>query len=177
MLSIVIPCYQSEDYLESVVTEILEELADLPPLEIILVDDGSIDGTWAVITNLSLRNRSVRGLRLHKNTGQHFASLAGARDAVGDFTMTIDDDGQYPPAEIKRLVEAIKRSDCDLLYGFGFSRSQSRFRNLTGRIFRRFIANLSGEEAMLFQSSFRVFRSSLLESKTVLCLLVGLITI
>src|SRR6266487_2736489 len=102
-LSVVTPVYNGE----ASVAELCRRLGEVLPHiamqhEIILVNDGSRDRSWEIISELSSRSPTVRGLNLMRNYGQHNALLCGIRAARGDFIVTMDDDLQHPPEEIPR---------------------------------------------------------------------------
>ena len=84
--------------------------------EIILVNDGSRDRSWEIISELSSRFPAVRGLNLMRNYGQHNALLCGIRAAKYDVIVTMDDDLQHPPEEIPRLLEQLEQG-FDVVYG------------------------------------------------------------
>lgn len=96
--SFVIPCYCSENNLESVVDEIRTAMASRPEFtyEIILVNDHSKDHTKELINRLSGEDSRIRGIHFAKNFGQPAALMAGFRAARGEYIMTSDDDGQTP---------------------------------------------------------------------------------
>jgi undecaprenyl-phosphate 4-deoxy-4-formamido-L-arabinose transferase len=84
--------------------------------EIIIVDDGNNDATWEQIGFLSQTKKSVVGLRLGRNFGQHSALLAGVRKAKYSQIVTIDDDLQNPPEEIPNLLAKLVNG-VDVVYG------------------------------------------------------------
>src|SRR2546423_327787 len=107
-LSVVIPAYKSAEILPELAARLAavlgqEALAD-DENELILVNDGSPDGTWSVICRLAAEYPWVRGINLMRNYGQHNALLCGIRAARGVITVTMDDDLQHPPEEIPRLI-------------------------------------------------------------------------
>ena len=104
-ISVVTPVYNGEGS----VAELCQRLGDVLPRiavqhEIILVNDGSRDRSWGVISELSSRSQAVRGINLMRNYGQHNALLCGVRAARYELVVTIDDDLQHPPEEIPRLL-------------------------------------------------------------------------
>jgi glycosyltransferase involved in cell wall biosynthesis len=116
-ISVVTPVYNREGS----VAELCRRLAEVLPRiavqhEIILVNDGSRDRSWHVISELSSRSKAVRGLNLMRNYGQHNALLYGIRAAKYDVIVTMDDDLQHPPEEIPRLLARLEEG-FDVVYG------------------------------------------------------------
>jgi polyisoprenyl-phosphate glycosyltransferase len=107
-VSFVIACYNSENSLKAVVVEVIDALEKLGvSYEIILVNDGSKDGTIEVIKNLCKANFSIKAINLSRNFGQQNAMLAGFNHASGDLVAYCDDDGQSPVNEVHRFVSKI----------------------------------------------------------------------
>lgn len=107
-ISVVIACYNSENSLKTVVEEVSETLSyEGLDYEIILVNDGSADGTIKVINSLCKSNFRVKGINLSKNFGQQQAMLAGFNFAKGDLIAYCDDDGQSPVSEFKHFFSKI----------------------------------------------------------------------
>ena len=104
-ISVVTPVYNGEGS----VAELCRRLGEVLPRvavqhEIILVNDGSRDRSWEIISELSSRSQAVRGLNLMRNYGQHNALLCGIRAAKYEVIVTMDDDLQHPPQEIPRMA-------------------------------------------------------------------------
>jgi undecaprenyl-phosphate 4-deoxy-4-formamido-L-arabinose transferase len=117
-LSVVIPVYRSEAFLATTVTELAGSLeAAGLGFELVLVNDGSPDGVQAVIDDLSARDPRVRALELGRNRGQHAAILAGFAHARGRIVVTVDDDGQNPPSAVLAVVQRLRETDQDVVYG------------------------------------------------------------
>ncbi len=118
-VSVVIPVYNSARFLPNLVARLMSVLqTETPQFEIILVDDGSTDGSWDVLSELWTRYPShVMAIQLMRNYGQHNALMCGFRQARGQYIVTMDDDLQNPPEEIPKLLSAIRRSGVDLVYG------------------------------------------------------------
>jgi glycosyltransferase involved in cell wall biosynthesis len=108
MISIVIPAYNEKDSLGLLVDEIADVVrkANLD-VEIVFVDDGSRDGSWAVVTELAQRDARVRGIRFRRNFGKSAALSAGFGAARGDTVLTLDADLQDDPSEIPRFLDAL----------------------------------------------------------------------
>ena len=109
MLSVVIPAYNEAEMIQTAADTILRLLDEENiPCELVFVDDGSRDATWANISLAGAADKRVRGVRFSRNFGKEPALLAGLRYAKGDCCVTIDCDLQHPPekiAEMYRLWE------------------------------------------------------------------------
>src|SRR5690242_18508932 len=104
--SVVVPVYNSQAIVGTTVDRIVEEFQRLGlSYELILVNDGSGDRSWEVISGKAEQNPRVIALNLLRNYGQHNANLAGFREATGDYVITMDDDLQNPPDQIGILID------------------------------------------------------------------------
>lgn len=130
--SIVIPVYNGARTVGDVVERVAQALAG-ETYEIVLVDDGSADDSWEVITRLSAEG-PVRGLRMLKNYGQHAAVVAGLEAARGEWVVTIDDDGENDPAEIPALHRAAVEGGHDLVFAERSNRKAPFGRRMASRI-------------------------------------------
>ncbi len=107
-ISIVIPVFNEAENVLPLADELAAVAARLPPLEVVFVDDGSTDATPQRIREAAARHPFVRGLRFPANQGQSAAMLAGLRAARGEVLVTMDGDRQNNPADIPRLLEALR---------------------------------------------------------------------
>ena len=108
-LSIVVTLYNEADSLEELYRRTLSALEPGPrTFELIFVDDGSTDGTFAALERLHMGDPRVRAVRFKRNFGQHPAMHAGLSRARGDIVVTMDGDLQNAPEDIPRLVEAVE---------------------------------------------------------------------
>src|SRR6266436_9794857 len=108
MISLVIPVYNEKESLYLLHAEIAEvaRLANLE-IEVLMVDDGSTDGSWNVIRNLAGEDARFHGVRFRRNFGKAAALSAGFRGARGDLIITLDGDLQDDPAEIPHILAAM----------------------------------------------------------------------
>jgi undecaprenyl-phosphate 4-deoxy-4-formamido-L-arabinose transferase len=160
-ISAIIPVYRSEAILPLLIprlTAALEQIA--PDHEIILVDDGSPDGSWELITAASAKDPRVRGIRLMRNFGQHNALLVGIREARYGYVVTLDDDLQNPPEEIARLVARLGH-DADVVYGTPELERHGLWRSTASRLTKYALQEAMGAEVARNVSAFRVFRTDL----------------
>jgi len=106
-LSVVIPLFNEAEHLESSLARLFQVLDGLGvALQVLLVDDGSLDGTWACIEALAARRSEVQGLRLSRNFGKEAALAAGLERAQGDAVVVLDGDLQHPPELLPQMLEA-----------------------------------------------------------------------
>lgn len=134
-LSFVIPCYHSAQTIEAVVRDIVATVAQRSEYryEIILVNDNPPDDTWDVIRRLCAENDRIHGICFSKNFGQHSALMAGYRHVTGDIIVSLDDDGQNPPSEMFKLIDALDEQT-DLVYANYKSKKHSLFRNFGSKV-------------------------------------------
>jgi glycosyltransferase involved in cell wall biosynthesis len=158
----VCPVYCSEGTLGRLVDEIDATLSPTYKYEVILVDDGSHDSSWAMIRQICSSNPNVRGIRLGRNVGQHGALLAGIRSSRYEITVTLDDDLQNPPQEIPALINALSEN-VDVVYGVGIQSEHSWWRRLTSIAVRHLFRILLGYSGAMKISSFRAFKTTLRE--------------
>lgn len=160
-ISVVIPVYRGETTIPSLVEQLakaLPELADA--FEVILVHDGSPDGSWKNIERLAARYPWMVGIRLMRNYGQHNATLCGVRAAKYELIVTMDQDLQHPPQEILKMVEKLEQG-YDVVYGSPARLPQGFWRNLMTAAMKRLLANVMGIPSIRRISAFRIFRSHL----------------
>ena len=131
LVSFVIPCYRSESTIASVVEEIESTMPSLPQYdyEIILVNDSSPDGTFAVISALAKKDGRITAVDLSRNFGQHGALMSGFHHCRGDIVVCLDDDGQTPADEVGKLLNKLEEG-YDVVYASYEHKQHSRFRNL-----------------------------------------------
>jgi undecaprenyl-phosphate 4-deoxy-4-formamido-L-arabinose transferase len=153
--------YHSEQTLQELVRRLLLTLEQISETyEIILVNDGSPDNSWAVIETLAARHPAVRGISLMRNYGQHNALLAGIRMARYGITVTIDDDLQNPPEEIPKLLEKLYEG-YDVVYGTPETMQHGFLRNMASQITKLTLQSIMGAETARKVSAFRAFRTQL----------------
>jgi glycosyltransferase involved in cell wall biosynthesis len=163
-LSVVTPVYNGE----ASVGELCRRLSEVLPRvatqhEIILVNDGSRDRSWEVISELSSHTPAVCGLNLMRNYGQHNALLCGIRAAKYDLVVTMDDDLQHPPEEIPRLLARLDEG-FDVVYGAPKAEQNGLMRALASRITRFALGAAVGSDVAKNVSAFRVFPTQLREA-------------
>ena len=160
-ISVVIPVYRGEKTLRALYAQLIEVLPKITPaFEILFVEDGCYDGSWAIISALAAGDARVRGLRMSRNYGQHNALLCGIRVARHELTVTMDDDLQHPAAEIPKLLAALG-PQVDVVYGAPATEQHGLLRNLASRLTKLALSSAMGAETARDVSAFRVFRTRL----------------
>lgn len=117
-LSFVIPAHNEEENLRELVDQIQANVPEEMSYEIILVDDGSTDGTWEVIEELCSSRPEVRGIHLLTRGGKSAAFGAGFPVATGRYVFTMDADLQNDPADVPNFLQAMHQGAYDLLVGW-----------------------------------------------------------
>ena len=158
-VSAVVPAYNSELSLPELVRRLQPVLeAAATDYELILVDDGSRDGTWRVIEDLARDHGWVRGVHLMRNYGQHNAVLCGIRLARYELTVTIDDDLQHPPEEIPKLLKELTL-DKDVVYGPPAQETHGLWRDVASQVTKIALQTAMGAPIARKAGPFRVFRT------------------
>jgi len=111
-ISVIIPAYNEEDRLPRVL-EGIPAFVD----EVIVIDDGSLDGTYNVAKAFAEKDTRIKAIRLEKNCGKGCAMREGIRHSTGDIVVFMDADGQHKPGEIIKLVEPIAKGEADMVIG------------------------------------------------------------
>jgi glycosyltransferase involved in cell wall biosynthesis len=124
-LSVILPVYDEEENLEPLHAELTASLsATGRSYEIVAIDDGSQDGSFAVLKRLAERDPHVRVIRFRRNFGQSASFAAGFGHARGQIVLTMDADGQNDPADIPAILAEMERGDFDLVGGWRQNRKE-----------------------------------------------------
>jgi len=127
--------------------------------EVIFVDDGSTDGTFAALERLHRGDRRVRAVRFKRNFGQHPAMHAGLSRARGDIVVTMDGDLQNEPEDIPRLVEAVEAGN-DVASGRRRARKDPLGRAVPSRVINGMLRRFTGVVISDFGCAFNAYRRS-----------------
>jgi len=158
-VSVVVPVFNSRETLPRLCDQLVLELTEVEQLQIILVDDGSSDGSAQVCAEMRARYPScVEFLQLARNFGEHNAVMAGIKHATGDFCVVMDDDLQNPPSEVKVLLRQVALG-FDLVYSRYRKRRHPLYRRLGSRLQNWTACLALGKPSGLYLSSFKVFSS------------------
>ncbi|MDX1934656.1 MAG: glycosyltransferase family 2 protein [Capsulimonadales bacterium] len=166
LLSVAIPAYNEKNTLR----EILRRVREVPvPMEILIVDDGSTDGTRDILRDeIEGRYDNVRVFYHEQNQGKGAAILTAIREATGDFLIVQDADLEYDPEEFLNLLPVLTENAADVVYGSRFKGSVQRmkFANWLANRILTISANLLFPGARLTDEAtcYKMFRLSLLRS-------------
>ena len=165
-LSIVVPMYNEVDNVEPFVSAVEQALRDYPqPWELIIVNDGSRDGTQAALdAQARLHGPHVRPIHLWRNFRQTAAMQAGIDAARGDVIVTLDGDLQNDPHDIPRLVDRLLREDLDLVAGWRQNRQDGLWlRKVPSKIANHLIKRVTQLDFKDLGCSLKAYRASVLK--------------
>lgn len=150
--SIVVPVYNSEHTLAELIERLERVMSPYKNYELLLIDDCSTDGSWEKLIQLKNNRAHIRLLRLTKNFGQAAVSVCGINESKSDTVITIDDDLQYPPEEIPKLIEKFDPQKHYVVFGV------PQERKFVSSMIEWFINQsvLRGKKKLRF-STFRIF--------------------
>ena len=160
-ISVVIPVYNSGLILFSLIGRLIPALKKISDTyEILLVNDGSYDNSWQIVSELTKKSRKIIGIDLMRNYGQHNALLCGIRAAKNDIVITMDDDLQHPPEEIHKLVEKLLEG-FDVVYGIPLKQVHEPWRNFFSWFTKTVLSKMLGIKGIKTISAFRAIKTDL----------------
>lgn len=163
-LSVVVPMYNEEENVKYFVKRLVHVLEPLAlEYEILLVDDGSNDGTWREIRAAAKEFPSLRGIRLARNFGHQAALLAGLHQAKGRAIVSMDGDMQHPPELIPALLKAWAGGAAVVSTLRTYNESTSFFKKATSSLYYRIFSFLSDVHMEAGQSDFRLIDRSVMK--------------
>ena len=162
-LSVVVTLYDEVATLDELQRRLTETLAAFGrAYEILYVDDGSTDGTFAALERIHAGDPHVRAVRLKRNSGQHPAMHAGLSRACGAILVTMDGDLQNPPEDVPALVEAVE-AGFDVASGRRAVRRDSWGRTLPSRLINGMLRRFTGVDISDFGCAFNAYRREAVE--------------
>jgi len=165
-ISVVIPLLNEQDSLNELYDWIAKVMqSNRFSYELIFVDDGSEDGSWQTIKELSSLNPAVKGLSFQRNYGKSQALNAAFKEASGDVVITMDADLQDSPDEIPDLYHLIKEENYDLVSGWKKKRYDSKLRkNLPSKLFNAAARKTSGLALHDFNCGLKAYKNKVIKS-------------
>ena len=163
-VSVVSPAHNEAENLPALVAEVAEAFAPLgQPWEMIVIDDGSTDGSGAVLRRLMAEQPALRVLTLRARSRQTAALEAGLRAARGRFIATLDADLQNDPHEVLRLLPQVASGECDFANGWRKDRKDPWLRRVSTRIANGVRNGLTHEQIHDSACGLKVFRRECME--------------
>jgi glycosyltransferase involved in cell wall biosynthesis len=163
LISFVLPVYNEESTLEWLHEQISRVMASLPDdHEVVFVDDGSRDRSFAVLRELRERDPKVRVVQLRRNFGKSAAYAAGFDNARGDVVITMDTDGQDDPSEIPLFLEKIDENH-DMVIGWKYGGKGPIGKRVPSRFFNKVVTFITGIPLHDFNCPFKAYRRRVLE--------------
>ena len=165
-ISIVIPLYNESESIPELVTRI-EQVMDKRKFsyELIMVDDGSIDASWAAIEQAARNNPNIHAIRFRRNYGKSAALHCGFRKATGDVVVTMDADLQDSPDEIPELYDMIVNEGFDLVSGWKKKRRDNKFtKNFPSKIYNATARRMTGVRLHDMNCGLKAYRNKVVKS-------------
>lgn len=166
-LSLLLPCFNEEGNIPRLESELLPALDRLAmPFEVVAVDDGSSDLTAELLAALARKDPRVRMLRHPSNRGLGAALRTAAGEARGEWSVALDADLTFPPAEVAGLLESQRRTGADCVCGSPRYEGVPWTRVLPSRILNGLYRRLFPSEVTAYTPIFRLYRTELLRRLT-----------
>ena len=168
-ISIIIPSYNEKESLPELLSwiKIVMEREGLS-YEAIIVDDGSDDGTWDLVRQISTTDDAVKGIRFRRNYGKSAALFCGFRKAAGDIVVTMDADLQDSPEEIPEMRRMILEDGYDLVSGWKQHRKDNKLtKNLPSKLYNATARMITGIKLHDMNCGLKAYRSQVIKDREV----------
>lgn len=164
-ISVVVPLFNEEESLPELAAWIQRVMNGRDySYEVIFIDDGSRDGSWKVIHELSRSDAAVKGIKFRRNYGKSAALNEGFRVATGDVVITMDADLQDSPDEIPALYDLISIEGFDLVSGWKRKRHDPASKRLPSRLFNRVTSLMSGIAIHDFNCGLKAYKREVVKN-------------
>ncbi|MEO0897279.1 MAG: glycosyltransferase family 2 protein [Bacteroidota bacterium] len=164
-ISLVIPLYNEDESLDVLLKDIDEVMKELPyTYEVVMIDDGSRDNSWAVVQDLSKKYPGIHGIRFQRNYGKAAALQKGFEAAKGEVVITMDADGQDRPTEIPELYRMITEDGFDLVSGWKKKRHDPLSKTLPSKLFNFVVRLVSGIKLHDFNCGLKAYKNQVVKS-------------
>jgi len=164
-ISVVVPLYNEEESLPELTSWIAKVMAEHNfTYEILFVDDGSTDSSWAIIEQLKEKFDRVRGIKFRRNYGKSAALNVAFEAAIGDVVITMDADLQDSPDEIPELYRRIKEEKFDLVSGWKKKRYDPITKTIPTKLFNAATRKMSGIQLNDFNCGLKAYRNDVVKT-------------
>lgn len=170
-LSIIIPCYNEEDHISSLLEKVMTVSLQGLEKELVIVNDGSTDRTVEILKRIALQNPSMTVIDHEKNMGKGAAIRTGLTKITGDIIIIQDADLEYDPNDYQKLLQPILNDNMDVVYGSRFRGNEPKrklvFLHTTGNKFLTSLSNLfTGFKLTDMETCYKVFKRSIIDQIT-----------
>ncbi len=163
-VSVVSPVYRAQNLIDELVERLENSLSKIfEDYEIILVEDGSPDKSWEAIEKICANNQKVKGIKLSRNFGQHYAITAGLANANGDWVVVMDCDLQDQPEEIPKLYNKAKEG-YDIVYAQRELRQDSVLKKVSSKLFYKTFGYLTDSKQDPSIANFGIYKDKVIQS-------------
>jgi glycosyltransferase involved in cell wall biosynthesis len=164
-ISIVVPLYNEEESLPELMEWIQKVMnANHYAYEVIMVDDGSRDSSWQVVSQLKSKYPELKGVKFQRNYGKSAALHVGFQEAQGDVVITMDADLQDNPEEVPALYKMVKDDGFDLVSGWKKKRHDPFSKRFPSKIYNRLVRIVTGIKLHDFNCGLKAYRKDLVKS-------------
>ncbi|MBC6400146.1 MAG: glycosyltransferase family 2 protein [Ekhidna sp.] len=164
-LSIIIPVYNEEESIPELLEWIFRIIdAEKIDAEILLIDDGSTDGSWQVILNAAKKDRRIIGLKFNRNYGKSAALQTGFDHAEGEIVITMDADLQDSPDEIPELMQMIEVQNLYIVSGWKRKRQDPLNKTIPSKFFNWVTGKVSGIKLHDFNCGLKAYRKEVVKN-------------
>ncbi len=161
-LSVFFPAFNEEKNLPVVIGQVLNLIPNISEkFEIIVINDGSVDGTKEVVERTTRKNKNVRLVNHKKNLGYGAALKSGFYNSKYDYITYMDSDGQFNFSQIEKLISKIEQAD--IVVGFRIKRADRLIRVLNGKLWNLMVSFLLGINLKDIDCGFKLVRKEVIE--------------
>ena len=163
-LSVVIPVLNEESLIQELINRVTFNCEKITKdYEVIIVDDGSVDGTWLKISEASKQNKKIMGLKFSRNFGHHYALTAGLHESIGEWVVVMDGDLQDRPEVILDLYQESQKG-YDVVFVSRKNRPEKIQYRVLQKIFYWFLKSLSGINFDSSQANFSIISRKVVDA-------------
>lgn len=165
-ISVIVPAYNERESLPELTSWIRRVMdANGFSFEVIIVDDGSNDGSWDCVTALAAADSAIHGIRFRRNYGKSAALYCGFERATGDVVITMDADLQDSPDEIPELYRMVKEDDYDVVSGWKQHRKDNKLtKNLPSKLYNATARKITGIKLHDMNCGLKAYRKDVVKS-------------
>ena len=163
-ISIVVPLFNEEESLPHLIDWIKKVLVGKYSFEVLLIDDGSKDRSWAIIEELVRKDDFVRGIKFQRNYGKSAALQKGFESCVGDVVVTMEADLQDSPEEIPELYDMIINQDFDLVSGWKKTRHDPLSKTIPTKLYNWAARRITGIYLHDFNCGLKAYKRTVIKS-------------